>query len=113
MSVHMKNNLKQKTIGVNPLDDYLSFNSNSQENNIDNEVQELVTENIEKQRITLHISASLINKIKNVVYWEPGMTIASFAQNALEEAIEKAEQAKGGIYPERRSHNLRGGRPIK
>ena len=66
-----------------------------------------------KQRITLHISADVIHRVKNAVYWEPGLTLAGFAEVALEDALEVMENERGKAFPERRDHRLRGGRPIK
>lgn len=105
----MKKNIKQKTIGINPLEEYLSY---GQESSIseDEQIQDNVNQ---KQRITFHISVDLINRIKNAVYWEPGLTLAHFAEIALEKAIDEFERERGGPFPERREHKLKGGRPIK
>ena len=31
----------------------------------------------EKQRVTVQISSALMNRLKNAVYWTPGITISS------------------------------------
>lgn len=116
--------IKQKTIGINPLDEYLSYSTSNLENketansidmqqNKDNNIDLIVKSTIKKERITLHISSDIINKIKNVVYWEPGLTMAAFAELALYKALNDLEQERGESYPERKTHNLRLGRPIK
>ncbi len=113
--------IKQKTIGINPLDEYLSYSASNLENkettnsidmqqNKDNNIDLIV---VKKERITLHISSDIINKIKNAVYWEPGLTMAAFAELALYKALNELEQERGEPYPERKTHNLRLGRPIK
>lgn len=138
---------KQKTIGINPLEQYLAYaTKNVNVNNVHNEtnetkVQELqVVANVSvdgqsiapaaslldaasetdtaldrgaKQRITIHLSTDLINRVKNAVFWEPGLTLAALAEYALQQAIEKLEQERGAPYPQRREQNLRGGRPLK
>lgn len=65
-----------------------------------------------KQRITLHISAEIVDRVKNAVYWEPGLTVAGFAEEALEKALADMEAERGKPFPQRRQHRLRGGRPI-
>jgi hypothetical protein len=65
-----------------------------------------------KQRITLHISAEIVDRVKNAVYWEPGLTVAGFAEDALEKALAEMETQRGAPFPQRRQHRLRGGRPI-
>jgi hypothetical protein len=66
----------------------------------------------QKQRITLHISTELIDRVKNAVYWEPGLTVAGFAEEAFALAIEKLEKERGAAFPQRKQHRLRGGRPV-
>lgn len=65
-----------------------------------------------KQRITLHISTELIDRVKNAVYWEPGLTVAGFAEDAFSLAIENLEKERGAPFPQRKQHRLRGGRPV-
>lgn len=65
-----------------------------------------------KTRVTIHIPVNLIERIKNAVYWEPGLTVAGFCEQALLKGIEKLEKEKGAPYPSRKEQ-LKGGRPIK
>ena len=65
-----------------------------------------------KQRITLHISAELVDRVKNAVYWEPGLTVAGFAEEAFLQTIEELEEERGAPFPQRKQHRLRGGRPV-
>lgn len=104
---------KNKTIGVNPLTEYLSA---SKEKPVAKKAKQVVEEEqlqSLKQRVTIHVSVDLIDRVKNAVYWEPGLTLAGFAQDAFEKALEKLEKRNGEPYPMRREHNLRGGRPLK
>ena len=101
----------KKTIGMNPLEQYLSENQESEaikEPSVTPQAQGSPT----KQRITLHISAALIDRLKNAVYWEPGLTIAGFAEYAFDEALKSLEDERGEPYPQRKEHRLRGGRPL-
>ncbi len=65
-----------------------------------------------KQRITLHISTELVDRVKNAVYWEPGLTVAGFAEEAFALAIETLEKERGAPFPQKKQHRLRGGRPV-
>ena len=117
--------MTKKTIGLNPLEMYLTKNQELETQAQEESPQEPLPQELQsqseapqakgsptKQRITLHISAALIDRLKNAVYWEPGLTIAGFAEHAFEEALVTLEKERGGPYPERREHRLRGGRPL-
>ena len=75
-------------------------------------VPEVVKERPAKQRITLHISTELVDRIKNAVYWEPGLTVAGFAEEAFSDTIAALEKERGEPFPQRKHHRLRGGRPV-
>ncbi len=123
--------MKQKTIGINPLEEYLSKGKEQKVPEVveveqhaaplvlvgePTPVSEIVVAQEEtirgKQRITLHISAEVIDRLKNAVYWEPGLTLAGFAEEALEKALNDMESERGKPFPQRRQHRLKGGRPI-
>lgn len=65
-----------------------------------------------KERLTVHLPKPLIDRVKNAVYWTPGLTLASLGQRALEAEIDRMEQERGEPYPQR-PEELRGGRPMK
>lgn len=130
----MKSIKKQKNKILKPLDQFMLFAAEESagqdaheygavaaEKNIINVAQENFVQIKEtqeqqvckKQRMTIHISSDIIEKVKNVVYWEPGLTLAGFAQEALAAAVEQLEQERGAVFPDRKTHNLRAGRPIK
>ena len=99
---------KKKTIGSNPLMAYLSKPSLRQGFGGQARSQNTAP----KQRVTIHLSTDLINKVKDAVYWEPGLTLTSFSEEALSKALDKLEKKRGEKYPARKEHNLRGGRPL-
>lgn len=66
----------------------------------------------QKERTTIHLSVKLIERIKNAVYWEPGLTVAGFCEQALLKSIDQLEKQNGKPYPHRKEE-LKGGRPIK
>jgi predicted DNA binding CopG/RHH family protein len=65
-----------------------------------------------KQRITVQISEDVIERVKNAVYWTPGLTLASLAENAFSKAVNALEKERGGPFPKRKEE-LKTGRPIK
>jgi len=68
--------------------------------------------NSEKERLTVHLTAELINRVRNAVYWTPGLTLSTLAEKALERAVNDLEEQRGEPFPQRRGE-LKGGRPIK
>ena len=101
--------LKKKTIGNNPLYAYIG-SKKTKPSEAKEKKQEL--EVGKTQRVTIHVDVDLINAIKDVVYWQPGLTLTAFAHNAFSKALEKLEKKRGKKYPKRKEHNLHGGRPI-
>ena len=47
-----------------------------------------------KQRITVQISEEVIERIKNAVYWTPGLTLASLAEEAFAKVVDALEEEK-------------------
>jgi hypothetical protein len=64
-----------------------------------------------KEKLTVHLTHDLIERVKNAAYWNPRLTIASIAELGIKYAIEQVEKEHGGPYPPRESE-LKGGRPI-
>jgi hypothetical protein len=92
---------KRRTIGTNPLDAVIPTPR-----------EEKSPSRVVKERLTVHLPVDLIDRIKNAVYWTPGLTLAGLAEEALAAAVEKLERARGEPFPPRRSE-LKGGRPLK
>jgi hypothetical protein len=64
-----------------------------------------------KEKITVHLTHDLIERLKNAAYWNPDLTIAGIAEVGVAFAIEQVEKEHGGPYPQRK-RELKGGRPI-
>jgi hypothetical protein len=65
-----------------------------------------------KQRITVQISEDVIERIKNAVYWTPGLTLASLAEKAFSKIVDELENDREAPFPKRKEQ-LKTGRPIK
>jgi hypothetical protein len=64
-----------------------------------------------KEKLTVHLTHDLIERVKNAAYWNPRLTIASIAERGIAAVIEEIERENGGPYPAR-EEELKGGRPI-
>jgi hypothetical protein len=67
---------------------------------------------VPKERLTIHLPVDLIDRVKNAVFWTPGMTLAALGEEALQAMVDRLEADRGGPFPPRREE-LRGGRPLK
>ncbi len=105
---------KKSTIGKSPLDNLVS----SQESLSISEKQTILQQQEEhsktgKERLTLNLPVALIERLKNAVYFTPGLTLAKIAEGALVDAIDKIESELGKPFPQRKEAFLKRGRPIK
>ena len=107
---------KRQTIGENPLDGLFQT---SIENNgasvavLEKEEQapKIRPKSSRKQRITVQISEDVIERIKNAVYWTPGLTLASLAEEAFTKVVDALEEEREAPFPKRKEE-LKTGRPI-
>ena len=111
-----------KTIAANPLTAYLSPEPKKSSKTTTVAATKVGATKIEKkeeitshlkQRVTIHISVDLIDRVKNAVYWEPGLTLTEFAERAFDRELKKWEREWGEEYPQRKEYQLKGGRPLK
>jgi len=65
-----------------------------------------------KVRLTILLSSSLVERVKDVVYWTPGLTLSDMAEEAFTAAIQEREKGRKKQFPPRRG-KLKAGRPIK
>jgi len=65
-----------------------------------------------RQKLTVHLEADVVNRVKNAAYWNPRLTIARIAERGIRLALREVEKEHGGAYPQREGE-LVGGRPIK
>jgi hypothetical protein len=98
---------KRRTIGTNPLDAVVP------------EPREIPparapgpAPKVDKDRLTVHLPVELIERAKNAVYWTPGLTLASLAEEALRQALAELEAARGAPFPPR-ERQLSVGRPLR
>lgn len=99
---------KKKTIGNNPLEAYLSYEQESDKKEEPKKAQAPK----KKERITIHLPVDLIDRVKNAVFWEAGLTLTGFAEYAFERALKEQEDLRGSAYPERKERVLKSGRPV-
>ncbi len=63
-----------------------------------------------KKKITLYLRVKLVERMRNVVYWTPTLTLASLAESAIESTLKKLERGK---RIRSRRGKIRTGRPPK
>ena len=65
-----------------------------------------------KQRLSVVISADVVERARDAVYWSVDLTLASLTADALTVALDKLERKNGGEF-EPRQMELKAGRPAK
>ena len=66
---------------------------------------------VRRSKVSAEVDYEVADRVKNAVYWTPGLTMARFIEKALEDAIDKLEEDRGGKF-EAREGELVGGRPM-
>lgn len=68
----------------------------------------------EKKRMTMHLPEELTERIRNAVFWTPGLTISDLGTAALRRIMDELEEQEndGETFPDR-NQELKGGRPVK
>jgi hypothetical protein len=64
-----------------------------------------------RRRVTVHVPGQLIDRVRDAVWWTPGLTLAAFTERALETALRAAETERGCPFPPR-TGRLRSGPPL-
>lgn len=99
---------RKSTIGVSPLDTVLPKKNAAIAANA---AKEAATAE-EKERVTFHLSKSTIDRVRNAVYWTPGLTMAALTEDALADYIAKLEKKNGESFKPR-TGQIKTGRPVK
>lgn len=102
--------VKRRAIGDDPLDFVISQTRTQTSASV--AAPPPAPPRVEKERLTVHLPLELIDRVKNAVFWTPGLTLAELAEIALAETVKRLEAERGAAYPPRTSQ-LKGGRPIK
>lgn len=108
---------KRQTIGDNPLDNLIQPLTHNNQTagvlEVEEETQQLKQKQprSSKQRITVQISVDVVERVKNAVYWTPGLTLASLAEKAFSKAVDALENEREAPFPKRKEE-LKTGRPI-
>lgn len=113
---------RRSTIGENPLDALIPVPSPTSPPQLDTapavvaavstSPPEIVDAGRVRERVTLHMSRGLLDRVRNAVYWTPGLTMADLAEEALIRYLATLEQERGEPFPARASE-LKRGRPIR
>lgn len=63
-----------------------------------------------KTRLTVTLPAAVLDRLRNTVYWTPGLTLAALIEQAITEFLESMEKQHSEPFPPR-IEELKGGRP--
>jgi hypothetical protein len=63
-----------------------------------------------RKRLTVYLPVSLLERLRNAVYWTKGTTLAGLLEAALNESLDRRERQYGQPFPKRLAE-LKGGRP--
>jgi len=66
---------------------------------------------IAKQRMTVTLPVELLERLRNAVYWTPGLTLARLIEEAVTDTIAAMERRSHGEPFPKRIAQLKGGRP--
>ena len=70
----------------------------------------LSTSRARKQRVTITLPVTLLERLRNAVYWTGHSPLAQLIADALEDAVSQMEQCNGQEFPKRLTP-LKRGRP--
>ena len=59
--------------------------------------------NRRKTHISAEIDQRVIERVRNAVYWTPGLKVGSFIEKAVSHAIQKLEEERGAMFESRKA----------
>lgn len=65
-----------------------------------------------RERLTVKLPRSVVEKLRDAVYYTPGLTVSGFVERTILLVLEELETERGRPFP-RRKADLRPGRPRK
>jgi hypothetical protein len=65
-----------------------------------------------RQRVTVQLSGPVVERLRDAVYWTPGMTMAGFIESCISRIVDELEENRGKRFPKREGQ-LSPGRPAK
>jgi hypothetical protein len=64
------------------------------------------------ERVTVIAEPGMMEIVRDIVFWTPGETVASFVDRALQHEVERLVKERGSPFPPR-TRSLRMGRPAR
>ncbi len=65
-----------------------------------------------KKQIAIQVDRDLLERVQNIVFWTPGVTITSLVGDGIEREVKSREKKNGGRFKSKAS-NINRGRPQK
>jgi len=106
---------RRRTIGESPLDAVVPPSEPPAEEGVSSakagEATPGPSPRVTRARITVQLPLELAERMRNAVYWTPGLTLAGLAARAISREVDALEAERGeGFMP--RQQELRPGRPL-
>jgi len=76
------------------------------------ESEEPTAVTVERSRLTVKISTEVIERARDLAYWDPEWTMAGLVEHGLETELNRFDRKRGEPYPPRQGE-LKRGRPIR
>ncbi len=67
---------------------------------------------LKRERLTAKLPVEVTERVRNAVYWTPGLTLAGLTETALSAYVDALEAERGEPFPQRQGQ-IKLGRPIK
>jgi len=64
----------------------------------------------DKERLTVQLGAEILNRLRNAVFWTPGLTMTRLIEHCIIHAVDGMERKRGRAFPQR-FDQLKAGRP--
>lgn len=64
-----------------------------------------------RERLTVQLSHDALDRLRNAVYWTPGLTITDFVEQCIISTVDRMERKRGEEFPHRAAALRPGRRP--
>ena len=96
---------KRTTIGENPLDAVVPAAAPAGQHTPPH-----AGTSAKKERLMVYVRPDLVDRLKDAVFWSPGLTMSAFVEEAIQQTLGALEAERGEPFPTR-TGTIKPGRP--